>query len=804
MYTNVLKLAYRLKIVERDGRKVTIRRKISTLLIVGAIILFGTLYIFTTRKLKVFSDFLIIQTNEMTNIKASELSKELGNLIDQITIVSKSPVIRTMDFEVIQDYLPVFAVKDKYRNMTISDKYGNAWSTVSGDINISDQEQMEAIFKEKKDYYISQPFYSRYVYETKKPIITIAHGIVDEKNNTIGLVNVVISNGLLENIIKEMNFSNGTKGFIINNNGVIIAHQDANMYSMKNIKDIIHNEEIVNSIINSKTGSYTYKDANNEEFIFFTRSIQKSPDWTFVVSTNKKELYKKTDDIRKAISFAIISGMIFAIVFALYYSRSLSKPILELKEVFDKAAKGNLNVIANEKIKNELGDAAKSFNIMINKIKRLTYIDSVTGFYNYNGFLLEIPYILKKHVDKEDIKAIVIISIDNFDQINSIYGLKEARELLLEFAKNLKTLLKKEEKVTRFLEKEFALFLYDNDIDVLNSRIESLLDLSNKYIEVNRNHIIVNLTIGVSYIRNEKSALEYAINKANIAKLIAKKEGNLGIRFYDYDIEERLKKEQKIENALFNSIVKDELYLLYQPIVNFKKDHIVGVESLLRWKNPLYNRQSPELLIEIAERNGFILEIGKWVLEEACKQNKAWQEKGYPSITISVNVSTVQLEQDNFVDIVKGALKKSKLEPKFLELEITESIMMNVTEALFDRINSLKEMGIRINIDDFGTGYSSLAYLTRLPIDKLKIDRYFINNMLEDRNSKMIVKNIINMARALKINTIAEGVETVNQLMYLEKIRCNLIQGYLISKPTKSESIEELFKQQLVTTKDKV
>ena len=531
----------------------------------------------------------------------------------------------------------------------------------------------------------------------------------------------------------------------------------------------------------------------------FFNKIRESPEWTFLISISEKSIYKEINGVRNTILAAIIIGLILVIAFCFFYSRSLSKPILELKKVFERAANGDLNIRANEKIYNELGLAAKSFNKMLEKIKDLTYRDMVTELYNYNGFFLELPYKMKKLADKKIVTSIVIISIDDFKRINSIHGFDFGDGVLCDFARQLKNFLRGEEIVARFLGDEFILFLYEDDILTIEERIKKLWNLCSGEVKVNDNQFVMRVSIGASVSTNNSIAIEEIIHQATIAKLIVKKMGGNHYRFYDFELEELIKEEQKIENDLYHAIENNEFKLVYQPIRELATGRNIGIEALLRWTNPLYSKVSPLVLIQIAEQNGLIIEIGRWVLKEACRQNKQWQKEGYSPIIVSVNVSAIQFEQTNFVEMVKEILEETELEPKYLELEITERIAMDRVEEKLLKMKELKSMGVRISIDDFGTGYSSLAYFTRFPIDTLKIDRSFINDMLNDENAKTIVTTIINMAKSIKIKTIAEGVETWEQLEYLKKKSCDQIQGYLISKPVDPHIIVEMFEEEILT-----
>jgi len=761
---------------------------------IGSIVLFGLLLILSDLKLNELPNHIKAQYGEIVDARADEVAKELKGFIEQITIVSKSPIIRTMNLEKIKSYLSNLVLDNKYRNMIIAYPNGEAWSTLMDKLDISNQEQYKSIFIEKKKYAISQPFYSPYVHESDKPVLIVSHSINDEENEVIGLVNSVINIEFLNQIVRNINLKTTGYGWIINRDGLVVAHPDSNVPLQKRIKDYITDDDAISKILTDDSGIIEYLDINGEKMLGFFRSIKDSPNWMFIISISEKDICNDINGVKNTIIAAIIIGLISVIIFSFFYSKSLSKPILELKEVFEKAANGNLNVMANEAISNELGVAAKSFNKMLGEIKDLTYRDKVTGLYNYNGFFLEIPHKMNKLGNKKMAISIVIISIDDFKRINSIYGFEFGDIVLCNFSNRLKEFLNNEELVARFLGDEFILFLYGDDIENIENRIKTLWKLCSGDIKLNDNQFVMRVSIGASIILNYNISIEEIVHQATIAKLIAKKMGGNHYRFYNSELEKLIKEEQKIDNSIYHAINNNEFKLVYQPIIEVSTRKVIGAEALLRWVNPLHKNISPIIVIQMAEQNGLIIEIGKWALKEACRQNKQWQNKGYPPIIISVNVSVIQFEQTNFVDMVKEILKETGLEARYLELEITERIAMDRVDEKLLKMKELKNMGVRISIDDFGTGYSSLAYFTRFPIDTLKIDRSFINDMLSDKNSKTIVTTIINMAKSIKIKTIAEGVETLEQLDYLKQKKCDQIQGYLISKPIEPQGIEEMLK----------
>ncbi len=348
--------------------------------------------------------------------------------------------------------------------------------------------------------------------------------------------------------------------------------------------------------------------------------------------------------------------------------------------------------------------------------------------------------------------------------------------------------------ISRFLGDEFIMFFQENDITELKNRISEIWSLCSGEIRLVDARFMLKTSIGVSISDIEKISIEQLIHEATVAKLKVKKNGGNDIAFYDSELEEDIIKQQKMEDYLYDAIENDELKLVYQPIIDSYTGEVLVMEALLRWNSSIYGNVSPLKVIEIAEKNGFIIDIGNWVLKEACRRNKELQDKGHKHIKVAVNVSALQFEQIDFTDTVESILSETGMEAKYLELEITETNIMDRVEDKMKTMKTLKNMGISISIDDFGTGYSSLSYFTRFPIDILKIDKSFIQDMLKDKSSETIVSTIISMAKSIKLRIVAEGVETEDQLKHLQNEGCHKIQGYLISKPVSIIEIEEILK----------
>lgn len=275
----------------------------------------------------------------------------------------------------------------------------------------------------------------------------------------------------------------------------------------------------------------------------------------------------------------------------------------------------------------------------------------------------------------------------------------------------------------------------------------------------------------------------------------AKNAGQNSYRCFSEDMNQRLTERLRLESDLRGALERRELRLHYQPQVEIRNGHIVGFESLLRWAHPELGLISPLAFIPLAEETRLILPIGDWVLEESCRQNRAWQDQGLPPMVVAVNISAVQFQGDILVDSVARALERSGLEARWLELEITESVLMQEPEQAAATLVRLKALGVRLSIDDFGTGYSSLAYLKRFPIDKIKIDRSFIRDLCHDPDDAAIVRMVLGMARELQRTVIAEGVESEAQLGFLLAHQCHEYQGFLCSPPVPAAQVPALLQR---------
>ena len=432
----------------------------------------------------------------------------------------------------------------------------------------------------------------------------------------------------------------------------------------------------------------------------------------------------------------------------------------------------------------DITDRKKSEEI----IKQMAYNDYLTCLPNGNYLNERLNELIQDNRET----AVLLLELERMKIIRDTVGQESANSLIVIASERIKLALGNHGTLTRLQEDKFVILLTNASDVQIRKTAEIVLEAIAQPLENIHHDVYVNPILGISLFPKDGNTTETLLDMANSALQYAKKHRNNRYHFYTPDLDGKSRENLELEMELYRAIELDELTLYYQPQFNLSTGEFIGNEALVRWNHPKRGMISPMQFIPIAEETGLIISIGEWVLTTACVQNKAWQLAGHPPMVISVNLSSRQFLQTNIVDVVKRVLAKTKLEAKYLELEITESMTMDVKQTI-KTLQDLKKIGISISIDDFGTGYSSLYYLKEFPIDRLKIDQSFIQDCHQDSSNATIVKTIISMAHHLNIQVIAEGVETKEHLDFLQQNLCDEVQGYLLSKPMPADKLEAQF-----------
>ena len=389
------------------------------------------------------------------------------------------------------------------------------------------------------------------------------------------------------------------------------------------------------------------------------------------------------------------------------------------------------------------------------------------------------------------------MDLDSFKTVNDTVGHGMGDELLYLVGEKLKNMLKKNDLVSRFSGDEFLIMITDlsSEEDVVQVA-ERLMHLFYEPFILKGQEFFMTASAGIALYPMDGKDPETLIMNADIAKFKAKENGRNQYLLCSSDLKGEVNRQNQLTNFLYRALEKGELFIEYQPQVHLVSGKITGVESLLRWRHPELGLISPGIIIPLAEQTSLINPIGEWVLETACQQNKKWQDMGLKPILMAVNISASQFKNPHFINQVENVLQKTGLKPEYLEVEITESMAILEFSEIIRKLNGLKSIGVSIAIDDFGTEYSSLGRLKMLPLDRLKMDKQFIDGIGYNHKDQAIANAIIQLGKSLGLSVVAEGVEDEDQMAFLKTSQCDLIQGYFYYKPLNALAIEEILKKQ--------
>ena len=422
------------------------------------------------------------------------------------------------------------------------------------------------------------------------------------------------------------------------------------------------------------------------------------------------------------------------------------------------------------------------------KLQQLAYYDQLTGLRNRIS-LVEKLNVLIKRKDRKNF-SIFFVDIDNFKNINDTIGHAFGDLLLINIGDKLVRMSENNWSIYRLSGDEFIILVENvKEIKDIDCVADKVFEETEKQIIIGNVSIFLTVSIGISIYPDHGCSVDELLKNADIAVYNAKEAGRNRAALFNQSMYEAVNQRMAIEKHLRTALVKDEFQLHYQPQLDIKTERVSGFEALIRWKNPELGSVPPSEFISIAEETQMIIPIGEWVIKNACSFLRRLHQAGYADLTVAVNVSILQLMQDNFADAVMKILEEAELDPKYLEMEVTESILMESYELVVEKLKKMRIKGMRIALDDFGKGYSSLNYLMQLPISTLKIDKSFVDTITINDKNKSLIDLIIKLGKNIGLSVIAEGVETQEQMDYLVKHKCNKIQGYLFCMPVEESEI---------------
>lgn len=450
--------------------------------------------------------------------------------------------------------------------------------------------------------------------------------------------------------------------------------------------------------------------------------------------------------------------------------------------IFDESRKLNHIVLNIEDISEQRKTHAK--------MEKLAFYDPLTGLENRRLFKDRLDQCLKQVKRNKLMMSLLFLDLDQFKRINDTLGHDAGDDLLCTVARRIKRCVREVDIVARLGGDEFTILLPElKDSRSAAHVADKILKSLSKPIQLGTQEVIVSASIGITMAPDDSLNASVLMRNADLAMYRAKDQGRNNFQFFTDDMNIESVARMSLENELRLAVNNEDFLVYYQPQVDLKRKVVCGFEALVRWKHIEFDMIPPERFIPVAEETGLIVQLGEIVLRKACMQLKQLEASGITGLTVAVNLSARQFRDQNLIGMVKRILNETNLDAKYLELEITESMLMDNIDQAVDILKQLKTLGLTVSIDDFGTGYSSLSYLTRLPIDKLKVDRSFVCNLPHDASHMAITTTIITMAQELKLDVIAEGVETIEQVECLMNKDCHVLQGYLFSMPVSAQEL---------------
>jgi diguanylate cyclase (GGDEF)-like protein len=507
---------------------------------------------------------------------------------------------------------------------------------------------------------------------------------------------------------------------------------------------------------------------------------------------------------------ALAMGLVLYLVYHLLLTKPLSKIIEHLTSINpDRPSEHKLPMLKGNE-KNELGLWINTANQLLASIERNTHLrreaensllrmaqyDFLTGLPNRQQLQQQLDQILDDAGRLQRRVAVLCVGLDDFKGVNEQFSYQTGDQLLLALSDRLRGHSGRLGALARLGGDQFALVQADIEQPYEAAELaQSVLDDLDTPFMLDNQEVRLRATIGITLFPEDGDSTEKLLQKAEQTMTLAKSRSRNRYQFYIASVDSEMRRRRELEKDLRDALALDQLHLVYQPQVDYRDHSVVGVEALLRWQHPQHGLVPPDLFIPLAEQNGTIIAIGEWILDQTCRQLREWHDQGFSELRMAVNLSTVQLHHSELPRVVNNLMQIYRLPPRSLELEVTETGLMEDINTAAQHLLSLRRSGALIAIDDFGTGYSSLSYLKSLPLDKIKIDKSFVQDLLDDEDDATIVRAIIQLGKSLGMQVIAEGVETVEQEAYIIAQGCNEGQGYLYSKPLPARELTNYLKQ---------
>lgn len=580
---------------------------------------------------------------------------------------------------------------------------------------------------------------------------------------------------------------------------MVIAHNDSVLLTTEPSINTI--SKIMNVHVNKEAGPHLHateemtKQVHQSDFIIYKGL--KPLQLKLYLFPNKQQIATYfSETTKRYLLFSALPTLFIALLLYLIFKARLIKPLEQLRQFayYHNRVPSQMNIRELEAIRNSMLQTFQRLGKESEALYHSARTDELSGLPNRQQLNERLTWLISECARTKSEFAYLFIDIDNFKNINDTLGHDAGDELLVNIAEIMQAELRGHDIIARFGGDEFVMVLnkYQNHIE-LNHVIERVLKKLEQAHTIRRQQVNISASIGVAFYPKDGTNSQELMKNADIAMYQAKKLGKNRVHYFTETLNQEILSNVALEQDLRNGLKNHEFELYYQPKTSVNTGEIVGLESLIRWHHPKRGLVPPIDFIPIAEQSGLIVPLGNWILEEAIQQQIIWNKQYQIDLPISVNVSALQFGHENFYNNLQSLINEYQFNPRNLDIEVTESILMDDTHKHISVLKQVRALGVTTSLDDFGTGYSSLAYLKTFPINTLKIDKSFLDDY-HSRTGSIFIKTIIGMAHNLNINIVAEGVETKEQLNYLKEINCECYQGYLCSKPLPANEFIELVK----------
>lgn len=699
--------------------------------------------------------------------------KQLANsaLLESLDWVRMEPHLQRQ----IKESAPYFLI---YLVATPDGNYNTTLQRQAG--NIGDREYFSRVMA--GETVISEPMISK---STGEKTIVVATPIWNsDRSAVIGLLGLSID--LVEMFYSSnapSDESNGNQIYLVNSQGYFISHHDVDQIMSGRMQDLYPDWD---SLQSQATGSFTLQQNGAWHQAFFQR-LPGPTNWSMILQVPVTFFTKPVQ--RLIVYLFLVSFVAFLLVLWLgtWFASTISKPIVELNQIFKQGAQGDLTVRAEVAHTDELGETRASFNLMMDTIGTMTYYDPLTGLPNRQHFFDHLISSLKE----DETVILALISIRGLSEFKTLLGPEVTDGLLVRLADTLKTVSHEKLVIARIADAEFGMIIPSGTSGVLKV-IDSLDNLLAHPLRFDADNLNARLFGGISISENRDLRAEEFYQQAQAALYEAEHSSQEQLKLYNPNTHHAIVDRLRFQTEIRNALDKKQFTVFYQPIIDLETNSVVGKEALIRWKHPIRGLLIPSSFLEAAEQGGFIEELGQFMLEEVCDQHRKWQNEGRELGWVAVNISANHFRSPHFPSLVQSVLRASDAPAHRLRIEVTEDAMLAPTPEVLQNFHELRKLGVHMAIDDFGTAYSSLEYLIRYPMETLKIDRAFINQIDVDGRTRGLVRSIIGIGKNLSMIVVAEGVERQEQLKLLEEMGCTEAQGYLFSRPVPWEDYPQL------------